>query len=244
VAVIPKKLKENYPAHKDLMKSKALHRLNRKTDRLDFMTRMADPNSGLSVEQFVASSDTVLLGGSETTSTLLSGVTYCLVQHPKTLEKLVQEIRSKFTSEDQIDLPGVNSLDYMLACLQETFRLYPPVPGALPRRTREGDIFAGKYVPPNVSALSALHTKSILDQSLTFGCIACWPADEIRILCKQYTKMTVAIYQWAMYRLSKHFSRTLEYIPERWMGDPEFANDNRSSLQPFSVGARNCISRK
>ena len=109
VAVIPKKLKENYPAHKDLMKSKALHRLNRKTDRLDFMTRMADPNSGLSVEQFVASSDTVLLGGSKTTSTLLSGVTYYLVQHPKTLEKLVQEIRSKFTSEDQIDLPGVNS---------------------------------------------------------------------------------------------------------------------------------------
>jgi cytochrome P450 len=104
--------------------------------------------SGLSVEQFVASSDTVLLGGSETTSTLLSGITYYLVQHPKTLEKLVQEIRSKFTSEDQIDLPGVNSRNYMLACLQETFRLYPPVPGALPRRTREEDIFAGNTFHP------------------------------------------------------------------------------------------------
>jgi hypothetical protein len=33
-----------------------------------------------------------------------------------------------------------------------------------------------------------------------------------------------------MYRSSKHFSRTLEYIPERWMGDLEFANDNRSVL--------------
>jgi hypothetical protein len=62
VAIIPKKLKENYQAHKDLMKSKALHRLNMKTDRLDFMTRMADPDSGLSVEQFVATLTPFSLG--------------------------------------------------------------------------------------------------------------------------------------------------------------------------------------
>jgi cytochrome P450 len=149
-AIIPKSLKESFQTHQDLMKSKALHRLNMKTDRLDFMTRMAAPDSGLSEEQFVASSDTILLGGSETTSTLLSGVTYYLIQNPKTLEKLVQEIRSKFTSEVQIDFASVNSLEYMLACLQEAFRLYPPVPGALPRRTRQGEMLAGKYVPPNV----------------------------------------------------------------------------------------------
>lgn len=148
----PKSLLEGHRTHVALMKQKALHRLNMDTDRMDFMTKMAAPDSGLTREEFIASADVVLLGGSETTSTLLSGATYYLLKNPRTLEKLTQEIRSKFTSEDQIDFASVNTLDYMLACLNETFRVYPPVPGGLPRRTHKGEILAGKYVPPNVSA--------------------------------------------------------------------------------------------
>jgi cytochrome P450 len=98
----------------------------------------------------------------------------------------------------------VNTLDYMLACIDETFRLYPPVPGALPRRTAIGDNLAGKYVPANT---------------------------------------TIAIYQWAIYRSSKYFSRPEEFIPERWTGDPEFQNDNRAVVMPFSNGPRNCVGR-
>jgi cytochrome P450 len=33
-------------------------------------------------------------------------------------------------------------------------------------------------------------------------------------------------------------------VPERWLGDPEYAHDVRGVLQPFSVGPRNCIGRK
>lgn len=73
VRFIPKSLREGLEAHIALMKSKALHRLNMKTDRTDFMTRMAAPDSGISKEEFIASADTILLGGSETTATLLSG---------------------------------------------------------------------------------------------------------------------------------------------------------------------------
>jgi len=46
-----------------------------------------------------------------------------------------------------------------------------------------------------------------------------------------------------MYRNPSYFSRVDEYIPERWMGDPAFAKDNRAALQPFSYGPRNCIGR-
>ena len=162
----PTRIKKGYAAHIALMKHKALHRLQMKTDRLDFMTRMAAPDSGLSEKEFVASADTILLGGSETTSTLLSGVTYYLLKHPQVLEKLVNEIRTKFSSEEQIDMAGVNSLDYMLACINETFRMYPPVPGALPRKTDHGETLAGQYVPPNVSQK--------LDFSLLRPCSGHW----------------------------------------------------------------------
>ncbi|KAL6231961.1 hypothetical protein BDW75DRAFT_247543 [Aspergillus navahoensis] len=201
---IPKRVFQGFANHVKYMKEKALNRLHMKTDRLDFMTRMAAPGAGLTEEEFIASADTVLLGGSETTATLLSGVTYYLLKNPRVLQKLVEEIRTKFQSEEDITLAGVNSLNYMLACLDEAFRLYPPVAGALPRRTREGDTIGGKYVTPNT---------------------------------------TVAIYQWAMYRNPEYFTEPEEYIPERWMGDPRFKNDNRSVVQPFSYGPRNCIGR-
>ena len=32
-------------------------------------------------------------------------------------------------------------------------------------------------------------------------------------------------------------------MPERWLGDKEFEEDNRKMVQLFSVGPRNCIGR-
>lgn len=153
-SLMPRRLQEGFKNHLALMESKAMHRLNMKTDRLDLMTRMAAPENGLSKEEFVGSADTILLGGSETTSTLLSGVTYHLLRNPAYLERLVNEIRSTFKSEDEINSVSVNQLDYMLACLNEGFRIYPPVPGALPRRTLADDTFCGKPVPAGVSIYS------------------------------------------------------------------------------------------
>lgn len=33
------------------------------------------------------------------------------------------------------------------------------------------------------------------------------------------------------------------YRPERWLGDPSYANDDLTAVQPFSMGARNCIGK-
>lgn len=139
-----------FQAHVEYVKKKALHRLIQPEGRADLMGKMAAKDSGISREEFIASADTVLLGGSETSAALLSGLTYYLLKHPRVLQKLVHEIRAKFQREEDIDFAGVNSLDYMLACIDEAFRLYPPVPGALLRKTREDDVICGQYVPPNV----------------------------------------------------------------------------------------------
>lgn len=47
-----------------------------------------------------------------------------------------------------------------------------------------------------------------------------------------------------MYHNDEQFAQPDSFIPERWLGDPRFENDNRSALQPFSFGPRNCIGRK
>lgn len=142
-----------FQAHVEFIKKKALHRLSLPEGRPDLMGKMAAKDSGITHEEFIASSDSVLLGGSETSATLLSGLTYYLLKNPRVLQKLVHEIRTKFQREEDINFIGVNSLDYMLACIDEAFRLYPPVPAALLRKTREGDVICGQYVPPNVCLL-------------------------------------------------------------------------------------------
>lgn len=54
----------------------------------------------------------------------------------------------------------------------------------------------------------------------------------------------VSQHQYALYHWEKFFTAPEEFRPERWMGDPRFAADDRDVLQPFHVGPRNCIGRR
>lgn len=96
----------------------------------------------------------LIIAGSETTATTLSGVTYLLLTHPEVLQKTTDEVRSSFSNESEIDLLSVQKLNYMMAALQETLRMYPPVPTAIPRKAQPGgDVICGQYVPENVSII-------------------------------------------------------------------------------------------
>ena len=71
------------------------------------------------------------------------------------LDKLVEEVRTTFKSEDEIDLMSVNGLEYMLACLKESLRQYPPAPIGMPRVVPKGGFsVAGHWTPEDVSSLS------------------------------------------------------------------------------------------
>lgn len=71
------------------------------------------------------------------------------------MEKLTAEIRGTFKSEDEIDFSSVSTLPYLLACLDEALRMYPPVPVGLPRVVPKGGAnIAGNYVPEKVSKQS------------------------------------------------------------------------------------------
>lgn len=96
----------------------------------------------------------LIIAGSETTATTLSGVTFLLLTHPEVLQKTTDEVRSSFSNESEIDLLSVQKLNYMMAALQETLRMYPPVPTAIPRKAQPGgDVICGQYVPENVSII-------------------------------------------------------------------------------------------
>lgn len=69
------------------------------------------------------------------------------------MRKVTDEIRSAFENEDDINLTALNALPYLMACLNEALRRFPPVPPGLPRVTPKGGaIIDGHVVAENVSA--------------------------------------------------------------------------------------------
>ena len=108
----------------------------------------------IDIDRLRVNAGVLIVAGSETTSTLLSGVTYLLLRNPETLKRLTEEVRSSFQSEEEITFQSVNGLNYMLACLNEALRCYSPVPVGLPRFIPQGyggATIAGEVVPDGVS---------------------------------------------------------------------------------------------
>jgi cytochrome P450 len=130
-------------------------------DFMDSMLKHRGEKDGLTDNELVLNGRVLILAGSETTATLLSSVTYWLLRTPETLRKVMDEVRSAFKSEDEINFNNATMrLPYMLACLEEGLRRYPPVPSGLLRWTPPGGPteIAGRLVPENVSVLCLIRS--------------------------------------------------------------------------------------
>lgn len=136
-------------------KSKIAKRLDEKTDRPDFMSYVLRYNDekGMSKGEIQQTFNILMIAGSETTATLLAGCTYLLHKSPQVLHKLQAEIRGSFSSDDDISMIEVSHLKYLNAVIEESLRIYPPVPVALNRKTPpEGATICGQWVPGDVSS--------------------------------------------------------------------------------------------
>ena len=169
--VLSSRLTKSRQRHLDMTRALAMKRINNDSQRdrgdiMDFMMRSRGVKDGLTDDELVSNAHTIMVAGSETTATLLCAVTYYLLQTPYAHERCVLEVRNAFSSSDEIDFKSASTrLPYMLACLEEALRLFPPVPIALPRKTLAGQTtpVAGLDIPPNtlvgVHQLSAYHSE-------------------------------------------------------------------------------------
>lgn len=196
--------------HWNYSKERVNRRLARSPDRPDLWTKILekgapDEANGLSLDEHHSTASLFMIAGTETTATALSGTTYHLLMNPDKLGLLQREIRSAFTSLDDMNLESLARQKYLRAVLQEGLRMYPPVPAALPRKVPVGGAtICGEWVPGGT---------------------------------------TVGVHHLSTYRDAGCFRRPYEFHPERWLGDPEFKNDNLPALEPFSVGPRNCLGK-
>ncbi|KAL7626103.1 hypothetical protein AAE478_002873 [Parahypoxylon ruwenzoriense] len=182
-------------------------------DFMDYIMRSRGQAHELTDSELVSNSDLIMVAGSETTATLLSGATYWLLKTPHALKKATEEVRKAFGSDEAITFNEARmKLPYMIACLEEALRLFPPVPILLSRAVPAGPPvqIAGVTVPPKTAVgvhhLSAYHSEVNFHRAREF--------------------------------IPERWLPESTTNP-----DSPFYNDRRDVHRPFSFGPRDCIGR-
>ena len=124
----------------------------------DFVSHFVQHSSRshLSEQEIISHASLMVAAGTETVAALLSAVVYFLCSDARVREIAVTEIRNNFSTNDDICFTRMHTLEYLSAVLDETLRIFPPVPEGLSRLTpKEGATVCGYYVPGNVSSSSS-----------------------------------------------------------------------------------------
>lgn len=89
------------------------------------------------------------LVGSDTSSTAISSTIYYLLHSPDKLARLQTEVRSVFSSVDQIEFgTELQACTYLRACINEGLRLSPPAGSVLHRQVEPGGVHVGDTFYP------------------------------------------------------------------------------------------------
>lgn len=154
LSFIPQSLKEKQRLHNEFSVARVNKRIQEGDTRPDIWGLVLKKNdeSGLTKSEMYANANLFMIGGTETTATLLCGLTYYLLRNPAKLKQLTDEIRDAFESEDSITIERLQRLKYLHACVEEGLRMYPPISNGLPRIVPPTGAQVGSiFVPPQVS---------------------------------------------------------------------------------------------
>lgn len=159
--LVGKKIQEFRQKHADYAAQRVTKRLEhgRTSEGVDLWDLVLgqEDGKGLTRKEMDANASLFMIAGTETTATLVSGLTYLLLKNPEKMANVVREIRGAFASSSDIGMESIAALPYMNACIKEALRMYPPVPVGLPHLTPlEGSTICGEYVPADVSTSVAL----------------------------------------------------------------------------------------
>ncbi|KAI1153642.1 cytochrome P450 [Nemania diffusa] len=145
--VEPKSIAKMRLDHFNHTVSRVDKRLENGSTKPDLWNLVEESNT-LTPGEIYTNAELFMTAGTETTASLLSGTTYYLLQNPAKMKILVDEVRGRFKSNEEITLEALGHLKYLNACIREGLRVYPPVPSAIPREIAEGgNVVMGKWLP-------------------------------------------------------------------------------------------------
>ncbi|KAL9105777.1 MAG: hypothetical protein Q9187_008657 [Circinaria calcarea] len=112
--------------------------------------------------ELVSEAGLLIIAGSDATATAMASTVFYLLHYPESLNLVQEEIRSVFSSLEDIRIgTKLSACRYLFACFDESMRLSSPVPGLLAREVLHGGIDVdGVHLPKGVDVgvpIYALH---------------------------------------------------------------------------------------
>jgi cytochrome P450 len=157
---IPREITKAGTDHITQSKAKLLARMDKGDLELrDFCSYLFEMRDELRLSDWnmTGYAQTLIMAGSETTASAFCGLTYYLCRTPEVYQKLKDELRGRFKTADEI-MGHNTTFQYLTAVINETLRIYPPVPIAMPRITPKGGAtVAGVFVPEGVGFILAAY---------------------------------------------------------------------------------------
>ncbi|TDZ39238.1 FAD-linked oxidoreductase apf9 [Colletotrichum spinosum] len=127
-----------------------------------YLETAKDPNgeSTLTKSEIRAESATLVVAGSDTSSTTLAATMFYLSGNEKAYTRVCEQIRSTFKNVDEIRLGAkLSSCFYLRACIDEALRMSPPVGGALWREVRQGGMTIDSlWVPEGIDVGTGIYS--------------------------------------------------------------------------------------
>ncbi|KAI1858056.1 uncharacterized protein JN550_012878 [Neoarthrinium moseri] len=118
---------------------------------------LANPGGSIRLSDIWAEAAAFFPAGAFSTSGALSALFFYLVRYPECYDRLASEIRSTFSNRAEIKSgPQLSSCLYLRACIDESLRISPPVPGTLWRERASSDndprpiIVEGHEIPKGI----------------------------------------------------------------------------------------------
>ncbi|KAI9665160.1 MAG: hypothetical protein M1831_002170 [Alyxoria varia] len=159
--ILPKSLLKKRTDHA-IMANERIHRRLKQGEvadaqKNDFMTYILRHNDekGMSVPEIEQTLRVMVVAGSETTATALSGIVRNLLRNPETFRKTTAEVRQSFRHSSEICAQRVTTLPYLGAVIEEGLRLCPPVALGMPRVVPEGGAKVSGHWLPSGTFVSA-----------------------------------------------------------------------------------------
>jgi cytochrome P450 len=119
--------------------------LKGESKQIDILS-VAMESGGFTDEDLVNQLMTFLAAGHETTASAMAWAVYELCKHADVQRKLREEIRSELDLHGEIDSTKLDRLPYLNAFMNETMRIFPPVPLTL-RETANDTTVQGHFIP-------------------------------------------------------------------------------------------------
>ncbi|OAP55314.1 hypothetical protein AYL99_10287 [Fonsecaea erecta] len=149
---LPTKVRQKMIYHRELSAQKVRQRLQLQEQRPDFVNAVLRYNQekaeGVTPEELELNMSVFVFAGSETVSSAVAAILFGLLEAPKAMARVSQEIRSAFDCEKEIDVAAATKLEYLTAVINEGMRLGPPSVIGVPRIVTTGrEEICGKWVP-------------------------------------------------------------------------------------------------